>query len=247
MKRVLVISDLHCGAHTGLTPFPWQTTQKQADAYNMYYQWVTNNGPYDHVIVNGDAIDGTDSKGGGVEAITTDRIEQCKIAEVAIREAGCKSIHIIAGTPYHVGNAEDFESVLAVNLGATFKGHGFYNIEGIEFNIKHKVGTSSLPHLKLAPLAKEILQNKMWYLEGVEPKADVLIRSHTHSYSQVDSQGCIAFVTPALQSMGNRYGSRQCTGVVNFGLIIIDVHQEGIQWKVCLDHGSSHKTKSIIL
>jgi hypothetical protein len=213
----------------------------------MYYQWIGAYAPFDHVIVNGDAIDGTDRKGGGVEAITTDRLEQCRIAETCIRVAECKSVHIVAGTPYHVGNAEDFEAVLAGNLGATFHGHGFYNIEGIEFNVKHKVGTSSLPHLKLTPLAKEILQNRMWYLEGVEPKADVLIRSHTHSYSQVDTQGCIAFVTPALQSMGNRYGSRQCTGVVNFGLLVIDVCQEGIQWKLLQANGESHPKKSLIL
>jgi hypothetical protein len=211
--------------------------------YDQYLEWIAQNGPFDHVIVNGDAIDGTDKKGGGTECITTDRIEQCMIAEKALRDTGATSFHIVAGTPYHVGNAEDFERVLATKMDASFHGHAYFEIEGLNFNIKHKVAGASMPYLKATPLAKEIAQNRNWYLEGVEPKADVLIRSHVHHFTQVDVMGCLAFTTPSLQALGNRYGSRQCSGPVHFGLIVMEVENGGLSWKVCMANGEDQKVK----
>lgn len=247
MKRILVLSDMHCGAMTGITPPEYQVNNKQAGAYDQYKTWIDDNGPYYATIVNGDAIDGTDKKGGGVECITTNRNEQVRMAKIAIEEANCNNIHIIAGTPYHVGNAEDFEETLAEKLGATFRGHGYFNIEGIELNVKHKLAGASMPYLKLTPLAKEIAQNRNWYLEGVEPKADVIIRSHTHHYSMVEAMDCIAFCTPGLQTLGGRYGSRQCSSPVHFGLLILDIHEGGIQWKVLRASGESQRVSSIRL
>ncbi len=247
MRKILVISDLHCGAITGLTPPKWQTNAAQKTMYNIYKNWVKTQGPYDIVIVNGDAIDGTDRKGQGTECITTDRLEQVEIAYACIRESKCDNVQIIAGTPYHTGEGEDFEKVLADNFNANFKGHGYYNIEGLEFNIKHKQSGSAMPHMKTGPLAREISQNRNWFLEGVEPKADVLIRSHTHYFTQVTSQDCIAFSTPGLQALGNKYGSRQCTSPIHFGLLVLEVDKGRLAWTVSKASGQIQKVKSVKL
>jgi hypothetical protein len=249
-KRTLVVSDLHCGASTGLTPLnpKWKQTELSETLYRLYLKWINELGPFDIAIVNGDAIDGTGDRSGGTEQITTDRLEQCEIAAECLRDTGAGQIHLIAGTPYHTGNAEDFEQVIAAKVGGQFHSRGFFNINGREFNFKHKIGSSGIPHGRLTPLAREILQNREWYLEGTEPKADVLIRSHVHYYDQIDHCDCLGFITAGLQALGNKYGARQCSGVVHFGILVIDVTDKGeITWTSRKAQGAVQRSQSLAL
>ena len=247
-KRILVLSDLHCGAVTGLTPPSKHTTELQATLWNLYKSWIDEFKPINVLCVNGDAIDGTGDRSGGTEQITTDRLEQCEIAAECLMDTGAKQIHLIAGTPYHTGNAEDFERVIANKVSGQFHDRGFFNINGREFNFKHKIGSSGIPHGRLTPLAREILQNREWYLEGTEPKADVLIRSHVHYYEQIEHCGCLGFITAGLQALGSKYGARQCSGVVHFGILVIDVSDKGeIAWTSRKAAGTVQKTQSLTL
>lgn len=249
-KRTLVVSDLHSGASTGLTPLnpKWRQTELSETLYRLYLKWISELGPFDIVIVNGDAIDGTGDRSGGTEQITTDRLEQCEIAAECLRDTGARDIHLIAGTPYHTGNAEDWEKIIAKEVGGKFHDRGFFQINGREFNFKHKIGSSGIPHGRLTPLAREILQNREWYLEGTEPKADVLIRSHVHYYDQIDHCDCLGFITAGLQSLGSKYGARQCSGVVHFGILVIDVTDKGeITWTSRKAAGTVQRSQSLAL
>jgi len=244
-KRILILSDLHCGASTGLTPPKEQRTELQATLWDLYISWLDEFAPYDTLLVNGDAIDGTGDRSGGTEQITTDRLKQCDLAVACLQQVGADKVHLVAGTPYHTGCSEDFEKVIADKLGGQFHSRGFFNINGREFNLKHKVGASNIPHGRLTPLAREILQNREWYLEGTEPLADVLIRSHVHYYEQIEHSGTLGFITAGLQSLGSKYGSRQCGGVVHFGLLVIDVSEAGeISWMSRKAKGAVQATKS---
>lgn len=248
MKRVLVLSDLHCGASTGLTPPGWQRTDLQGQLWGLYANWLEELGPFDILLVNGDAIDGAGERAGGTEQIITDRLEQCEIAAECLSIPLAKEIHLVAGTPYHTGNAEDYEKIIADKLGGRFHSRGFFNINGAEFNLKHKIGSSVLPHLRLTALAKEISLNRAWYLEGSEPKADVLIRSHVHYHEQIMHDGCLGFITAGLQSLGSKYGSRQCGGVVHFGILVIYVTDEGgITWTTRKAVGETQRAESLSL
>jgi hypothetical protein len=88
MKRVLIMSDLHCGHRVGLTPPDWQYRpgvrskwrKIQQACWNWYANEIEEAGPFDVVIVNGDAIDGRGERSGGTELLTTDRHEQVEIA-----------------------------------------------------------------------------------------------------------------------------------------------------------------------
>lgn len=246
-KRILVLSDLHCGALTGLTPPSKQTTILQGTLWNLFRSWLDEFKPFNILFVNGDAIDGTGDRWSGSEQITTDRIKQCDIA-VECLQGIADDVHLIAGTPYHTGNGEDFEKVIADKLGGQFHSRGFFNINGREFNLKHKIGASSVPHGRLTPLAREILQNREWHLEGTEPLADVLIRSHVHYYEQVEHSGTLGFITAGLQALGSKYGARQCGGVVHFGILVIDVSSEGeISWASRKAQGKVQATVSFHL
>ena len=63
-KRVIAISDLHCGHRVGLTPpdyadrstTKWNTAQRAL--WGEYYRMVKEHGPADVLLVLGDVIDG---------------------------------------------------------------------------------------------------------------------------------------------------------------------------------------------
>ncbi len=210
MKRMLVISDLHCGHVAGLTPPRWQIKPKQEkdvghtkrekfaglqkESWDWYVRAVSRHGPYDVVVCNGDAIDGSASRSGGTELLTTDRQEQCDMARYAIRKAAggpkCK-IFMTYGTAYHTGQEEDWEALIATDLNAAKIGsHEWIDCGGVVFDFKHHIGGSSIPHGRHTAVARDALWSDLWAARGKAPKSDVLIRSHVH-YHQYCGDACL--------------------------------------------------------
>ena len=79
MKRIAVISDLHCGHVVGLTPPRWQSAvglvgekiaAMQKTLWDLYTEEMDAIKPIDVLIVNGDCIDGKGKRSGSTELIT---------------------------------------------------------------------------------------------------------------------------------------------------------------------------------
>lgn len=264
MKRLLVISDLHCGHKAGLTPTRWQIhandtkgrtklekfASLQREAWDWYAKTVSRYGPYDLVVVNGDAIDGRGDRSGGTEQITTDRHEQVTMAETCIQRALTKSTKLLMtyGTPYHAGEKEDWEGLIASDLNAVKIGsHEWVDVEGVIFDFKHHLSGSQVPHTRGTAISREVLWSKIWSERGLQPRTDVLIRSHVHFHAAItDPDLGLRMTTPALQTMGTKYGARRCSGTVHFGLLIFDVHKREMNWKCHLAklvHEVAHPVK----
>lgn len=238
-KRVLFISDLHCGHVVGLTPPPWQQQKTkdhqwdkfstlQHDLYQAFSQTITSLGKIDVLVVNGDCIEGKGERSGGTELITTDRNKQCEMAEYAIESIKADNIVMTYGTGYHTGDGEDFESNIARVVKADKIGaHEWVEVNGLVFDCKHHIGSSSIPHGRHAAAAKERLWNLLWTEHEEQPKADVLIRSHVHYFDYCGGVNWLALTTPALQGMGSKFGSRRCSGHVDFGMVHFDVNPDG--------------------
>lgn len=250
-KRVVIISDLHCGHRVGLTPPPWwfenDESEKQAkivriqrEMWNFFASQIDALKPIDILIVNGDAIDGSGHRSGGREQVSTDRLKQCEMAAYVIEYTGAKVVRMTYGTPYHSGETEDFESVIGDKLDVDFKieGHAFPNINGVQFDIKHKIGSSGVPHGRYTALSREKLWNTVWASNDErQPDAGYLIRSHVHYHAKCGNHLWEAITTPALQGFGSIYGVRQCSGVVDVGFLVFDISSEGnvTWWPVIAD------------
>lgn len=255
MKRVVVISDLHCGHCVGLTPPNWQsplgvygdkTADMQKVLWSNYRKEIDAVKPIDVLICNGDMIDGKGKRSGGTELITSDTNKQVDMAAECIEHCEAKSIVMTYGTPYHVSDSgNDDEDNLARKVGAKEIGsHGFYDIEGYLFDVKHKpTGSSSIPHGEATPLLRDWLSNMLWKDMELQPRSDIIIRSHVHKYLQVDNDHTIAFTTPALQGFGSKYGSRQCSKIVSWGFIYFDVDPEWITWRKVVYKGEVLQSK----
>ena len=243
-KRILVISDLHCGHHKGLTPpdWHWATSDNpyqqsvyefQKWAWGRYISMMDTYGPFDILFVNGDAIDGKGDRSGGTELLTADREEQADIATACIKATNIGKVVMTYGTPYHTGNWEDWENIVAHRAKAAIKPHAYIEVNGVVISLKHKIGNSSVPHGKATALLKQQVWNDAWCREYQEhPRAQIFIRSHVHWYMCIDQGQTLSFVTPALQGMGSKYGARQCETVVDWGLIVIEITPAGsISWK----------------
>jgi hypothetical protein len=199
---------------------------EQRTCWDWYVSATKAAGPFTHIVVNGDAIDGLGYRNAGKELLTTDRLEQVQIAATCIRQAATKGtkIVILRGTPYHTGTEEDFEDALGGEVDAVKVGnHEWLDIGGKVFDFKHTVGGSQIPHGRHTALAREALWNLLWSAREEAPKADVIVRSHVHYHAVSAQPGWMAVTTPALQGFGSAYGVKMCSGTVDFGFLTFDV------------------------
>jgi hypothetical protein len=263
-KRLLVISDLHCGHLVGLTPPDYWTVETetnsaqaeiakhQRELWRWYAKTIDSLKPVDFVVVNGDAIDGKGLRSGSTEAIKAARNEQCKMAAYCIDYIGAKEVGLIHGTAYHDGGDEDWCHVIASFMDTPVmftSGHKFFGLEGWVWDFKHKIGRSSIPHGQATPLKRAKVWNLIWNSRGEQqPKADFLVRSHVHYFCEdYDAvTRCRGFITPALQGYGSKYGVRECENTVDIGMICFDVVKENVECSELLAEGLSQQSCRVI-
>jgi hypothetical protein len=236
-KRMVIMSDLHCGHYMGLTPTEWQSNgnidslyeysilqQESWEWYTKTIEQIGNN--CDCLVVNGDAIDGDGYRSGGTELITTDRLKQVEIAKKCITQWNAKNIFLVRGTPYHVGGAETFEDVLAKELDAKIEDALNLNFNGKNFNFVHKAKGSTVPYGRATQVVKSAILNELVANYYGSERADVIVRSHLHYYIKYEDAQRVAIVTPALQ-IDSKYGKQQCQGTIDYGFVVVDVYDDG--------------------
>jgi len=244
MKRILIISDLHCGHRAGLTPPGWQYPENDSDheretfARNQRIMWdwftrkVDSLKPIDFLFINGDSLDGKGERSGGTEQLEADRSKQVEIAAEAIKYIGADKIVMLYGTSYHTGKEEDWELVLSRMVNAEkIGGHEWPEVEGLVFDLKHHVSGSIIPHGRYTSIAREDLWNALWAEHNGQPRADVIVRSHVHYFAYQGRDGHLGIITPALQGWGSKFGIRRCSGMVDIGFLSFDVNgKEDYSW-----------------
>jgi hypothetical protein len=245
-KRVVIISDLHCGHRVGLTP-PGKESQISGSSYQRiskkyyntqvalwkaYTDMVKRIGKIDILIVNGDAIDGRGEKSGSTELIAVDRNVQVEMAAECINYVNADTVLMTRGTAYHVGGQESFEDNLAEKVNAKkIEDHAWYDINGVVFDVKHFIGSSAIPHGRSTAIKKSQMWNLIWNERNEQPRGKpgkiIVIRSHAHYFDYSGNADYLAIVTPALQGMGSKFGAQICEGTVDFGLIYFDIQGNG--------------------
>jgi len=255
-KRVVVIADLHCGHRVGLTPPKFQSAicghkyhKIQIELWDKYCEILHKLKPIDVLLVNADCIDGRAERSGGVELIATSRKKQVDMAAECIKEAEADKIIMTRGTPYHTGYKEDWEDMVADAVDAVKIGeHEWPEINGLIFDMKHKVGNTGVPHTKGTSINRDRLWNQLWAEREQQPKAKIFIRSHVHWFFATKDSDAECIYTPALQGMGSKYGARECSGTVDWGLIYFDIDIDGgYTWEHVLYRGRGERARTTVL
>jgi len=267
-KRILAITDPHCGSMVGLTPPGYQLRPKiksrtkrnkhadvQHEAWETFDQLLNKWKPFDLGFFLGDMVDGKGKRSGGTELITSDMLEQAEMAVSVCNHVrlkarrGFKWIGVY-GTPYHSSpEGEDIEQIVANDAGFEKLGsHEWPEINGCVFDLKHKIGSSAVPHGRFTAAARDALWNDLWALEDLQPRAQVVLRGHVHYHAFCGGPGKLAMTLPALQGMGTKFGSRQCSGIVHWGITVFDVESNGqFSWHTECVKLKSHKAETIKL
>jgi len=234
-KRVLIGSDFHCGHRVGLTPPSFQSQIKgrkyykiQQECWEWYYRKVKELKP-DIYIVNGDLIEGIGTRSGATELIDSDIKVQQKMAAECILAAEAETVMVLRGTPYHTSpGGQDAEDYIGEMVGAKkVEDHGWYNISGVIFDVKHNVGSTSVPYSKGTQISKDQIWNLIWADYKDQPRARIFIRSHVHYFFHCGDTQWLGIITPALQAMGSKFGARRCVQHIDFGMIHFDVYEDG--------------------
>lgn len=242
-KRIFFGACTHCGHRVGLTPPAWQLQPgdlspkrtKWLKIQKECWEWFRRRSsvykPYDLAVWNGDLIDGTGHRSGGTELICTDRNEQMDMASKIVNTVKAKKNVFIHGTPYHSGEQEDMEDIIASYHNERGHDHEWLDVNGVIFDVKHFVGASSIPHGRLTGLAREELWNVLWHEAGYTPRADYVVRAHVHyttgGWRMVGSREVAFFTLPALQAMGTKFGAKKCSGLVDFGFHVFQIDGKG--------------------
>lgn len=237
--RIAVIADTHCGSVVGLTP-PGYGDERCAAAtgalWNWYRQTVKQIGKVTHVFCLGDLIDGRQERDGSTGLYRVDRNEQTDMAIECLRQfAGKPKMYMVRGTPYHTGAVESFEDRIAEHFNAVIDNRLFVSIEGTVFDLRHNIGNSVLPHTRSTALMRERLLNELWSRrEDGQHKADCTLRAHTHYHIYAGDTSGVAISCPCLQLAGSRFGGLKCSGIIDTGLLVIDVKGESFTWQAHL-------------
>ncbi|MGD2065687.1 MAG: hypothetical protein PVI43_00775 [Candidatus Bathyarchaeota archaeon] len=258
-SRIIFLNDTHCGNNTGLTPPAYQYKyidnpksedqrirnkwhRVQKECWSWYIKTLKSLQPFDKCFILGDMIDGDGARCGGTEHVVSDRTVQVSMAYECVKQVKTKYFNMVFGTPYHTGNQEDFEIILAEKLNCKIGGHEWESVNGCTFDLKHKQGNTMNP---ATSLYNEIRDHREWAAVNEQPKADVIVRAHTHRFCIYEVEDTIAISLPALQAYGTKFGARQCSRKVQFGLVAVDVWPDGsITPHVRIAQLSCHKTKT---
>lgn len=229
--RIAVVSDLHCGSVVGICPPGWGD-ERAAAARRALWAWykatITSVGRVTHLFVLGDCIDGRQEKDGSTGLIAVRRDDQCDMAVECLRQWRCQKTYMVRGTAYHTGAKEDWEDAVAAALKARIDDRLWVDVGGVVFDLRHHIGSSSLPHTRGTALSRERLLNGLWSerADG-QPRADVILRGHTHYHTGTFDGDRVAMTVPCLQLAGGRYGMRKCSGLVDVGLLVFDIDNNG--------------------
>lgn len=205
--QIVIISDLHVGSAVGLTPSPQNAVQK--GLIERYEDCIKHLGKPDLLIVNGDATDGLQIKGGMRD--DDDWIpSQIDHAAQLVSMWKAKEVFVVGGTPYHVSAMSgkvDFEEILAHRIRAKFQNKLDMVLGGwFRLMCRHKIGSSSIPHGRFTPQAR----SRMWSIlnsavDGERPP-HLSIFSHVHFFSYCEDFMGASMTTPAWSALGSAFG-----------------------------------------
>ena len=243
MTKILVLSDLHCGATSGLTP-PSYFHAELSDIQIPFWNWFTNQiaryAPFDYLLNLGDSCDG-EGKKGTLDTAITDVGKQAEAAAMILAATSVPNdrIYLVRGTPFHSDGATFYEDKIAEYLpGVSIKNTQKLEIEGWKIHARHVQGRSDIPYGQGTPLFKELARMEHEAFRDTKDAPDILLRGHVHYSAHVGKHGRLAISCPCLQlpiseSNGRRYSAWEYD--VGFGVLTLERDREPIWQPVLME------------
>ena len=268
MKHIVVcLGDTHCGSTVGLCP-PEGLELDDGGLYepNKAQRWLWNNWEEAwakiksvkrknrkaklHLILNGDLIDGDHHRTTQIATGLTGVHMRCAMESLRVPLAlKPNTIHVLRGTPSHVGRAGGSEEGIARALkaaswpvvgdpdtGMKSSYSRVIQVGNTRFDIKHHGRMGRRAHTKgpyMRWFAQDIFFNHM--MDGDDPP-DVAIRSHFHQFAdsgRIHKIKTRAVALPAWQ-LATEYVHRVAESLADIGLVWFEVDDDDYDMKTVL-------------
>ena len=80
----------------------------------------------------------------------------------------------------------------------------------------------------------------------MQPRADIILRGHVHYYSYCGTPDKLCMTLPALQGMGSKYGAKECEGLIDWGMVLFEVEDDGsYRWHPFIHRIKEQATKAV--
>lgn len=223
MPQVVVVSDLHVGSIYGLLPETFTTSGGTPSRPNTGQQYllqcwkdflsrVARLSDVAAVVVNGDIVDGSQRAQSGTEfslPILQDQVEAAiRLLRPLLQAAKDAPLYLVAGTEYHDGRAAAFVEQIGRSLGAeryAGPGTGRYSrevldleLDGVVVNFSHGISVAT-GFYRATPADREGIWSALAGKEKMLPRADVVVRSHAHTFIHVEHASKHILITPCWQ------------------------------------------------
>jgi hypothetical protein len=206
-KLLVCVSDLHCGSDVGLMPPDTSLSKGNTVGFgkNYFQEWlwlcwldaiqqvksICGKNPY-VLLVNGDATEGCHHH---TQELVAPAIEDhTNMAAQCLRVLSPSVTLITKGTHCHTLGMED---VLAEKLGALegkARDKWLFNINGVNCNAAHHIGTTSRGYLEASLLSITLGNARLQSLRCDHIPSRVFLRAHRHCggwYSDGDALMCV--------------------------------------------------------
>lgn len=243
-KRILHITDTHCGHISGMSP-PEYTfgpgAEFRAEMWGLTTALIDQLRPLDAIIFNGDLVDGMGCKhpaehwSDEPNSQVLCAIEMCRAFIGADTDA---HIAFVAGTDSHTHvKGVNLEELVAHHVGAILRRKLKYSNQEVlwvrndqgkaikKINYRHHIGNAQLNGVPVS-LTKQALVNLLLNERDMIDKCDVFVRSHVHRYVHYNDATRDYIITPSLQGSTD-FGGRRCDSVIDIGPSWIDITESG--------------------
>lgn len=237
MKRVLVVSDMHCGGASGVLPRDYynadrdlhlQQSRVQEFLYDAWCQMIQMVGHVDAVICNGDIVDGLNRRSGGKDIAVTDMVVQCDIAKQLLSMIDTERYIFTQGSNYHVNDNPSADEMVCTMMRGEWYGYfGDVMFDNITMNIQHWKSYSKNNHGGFDSMMGDIDQMR---LDGDE--SDIYIRSHIHSFKYSGGPNYMAVATPCWKGMDGFVSIKSQKRPDN-GYILFNIEGSDYSWDIC--------------
>jgi hypothetical protein len=234
MKKILAISDLHCGAVAGLLPpnyhhrdrdIKLQQNRVQEHLWDHWKLMCDSIGHVDIIICNGDIVDGCNRHSHGKDILISDIMVQCDIACQCLKMIDANKYIFTQGSGYHVNdNPSADEMICKMMNGDWYNWFGDVYVDNIVINIQHETPFSKDPGGRFNSQRKDANQLK---LQGND--ADIFIRSHTHYFAYSGDANSLTVTTPCWKGLDG-FVSKKSQILPHNGYILFNVEGSDYSW-----------------
>lgn len=182
--RILLLGDTHFGSRWAVadpadTPRYCPGKEIQKRLFERWQAGAENEGRFDAMVLDGDAVDGQGRKDGGSKQWTADIDEQIAHGARLLKMWQCKRYFVLGGSGYHVNIGDtgvSAEELLARAIGAEAYPHQdyipaaqqrrcgphwFLTFDKVTVHCAHHVSVSRVFHYASTPLAREMMNAKL--------------------------------------------------------------------------------------